>query len=108
MTVAHTYTSIDAYIAAAPETVRPKLIELRNAIRDAAPDAQEKISYQMPTFTLAGSNLVHFALYKNHIGFYPAPSGIAAFQAELTAYKKWAKSTRTFPRNIPSGKHPPI
>ncbi len=98
--MAHTHTSIDEYIAAAPETVRPKLIELRNTIRDAAPDAQEKISYQMPTFTLAGRNLVHFAAYNNHIGFYPTPSGIAAFQAELTAYKN-SKGAVQFPLNQP-------
>lgn len=98
--MAHALTTIDAYIAAAPETVRPKLIEIRNTIRNATPDAQEKISYQMPTCTLTGRNLVHFAAYKNHIGFYPAPSGIAAFEAELTAYKN-SKGAVQFPLNQP-------
>ena len=78
--------NIDEYIARFPADVQEKLTKLRATIRAAAPDAGEKISYQMPTFTLAG-NLVHFAAYKNHIGFYPAPSGIEKFQKELAVYK---------------------
>lgn len=93
-------TTIAAYIAAAPEAVRPQLIAMYNTIRATAPDAQEKISYQMPTFTLAGQNLVHFAVYKNHIGFYPASSGIAAFHNELTAYKN-SKGAVQFPLGQP-------
>ncbi len=80
------FTSIDEYIAGFPEDIKAKLAEIRTAIHEAAPEAQEKISYQMPTFFLKG-NLVHFAAFKNHIGFYPAPSGIEAYQEELAKYK---------------------
>jgi uncharacterized protein YdhG (YjbR/CyaY superfamily) len=80
------FSSIDEYIATFPADVRAILQELRAAIKAAAPQAEEKISYQMPTFYLKG-NLVHFAAHKKHIGFYPAPSGIEAFQQELSAYK---------------------
>lgn len=65
---------------------RKKLITLKKVIKDAAPDAEEKMSWQMPTFVFHG-NLVHFAVCKNHIGFYPAPSGIDAFRSELSEYK---------------------
>ncbi|MEN9938768.1 MAG: hypothetical protein RLZZ387_5347 [Chloroflexota bacterium] len=78
--------SIDEYIASFPAAVQRQLQELRAAIRAAAPEAEEAISYQMPTFRLHG-NLVHFAAYKGHIGFYPAPRGIAAFQERLSRYK---------------------
>lgn len=87
--------SIDDYIATFPDEVQVILKKLRQTIRQAAPDATEKISYQMPTFYLNG-NLVHFAAYKNHIGFYPAPSGIVAFQDELTKYKT-SKGAVQFP-----------
>ena len=69
------FTSIDEYIATFPEDIQKILEELRATIKAAAPEATEKISYQMPTFYLKG-NLVHFAAYKHHIGFYPAPRGI--------------------------------
>jgi len=72
---------------------------LRAAIRAAAPDAEEKISYQMPTFALHG-NLVHFAAHPHHIGFYPAPSGIAAFAEELAPYKS-SKGAVQFPLDQP-------
>lgn len=78
--------TIDDYISGFPEDVQLKLQKIRETIRDAAPDAVEKISYQMPTSALEG-NLVHFAAFKNHIGFYPAPRGIEAFQEELSAYQ---------------------
>lgn len=91
--------SIDAYIANFPLDVQAILTELRATIRRAAPNAQEAISYQMPTFKLEG-NLVHFAAFKNHIGFYPAPSGIAHFQKELSAYKT-SKGAVQFPLNQP-------
>jgi uncharacterized protein YdhG (YjbR/CyaY superfamily) len=78
--------SIDEYIATFPEKIREKLSELRAVIRTAAPEATEKISYQIPTFVLNG-NLVHFAAFKNHIGFYPTSGGIRAFQDELAIYK---------------------
>lgn len=93
------YTSIDEYILQFPEKVQATLEELREVIKRAAPDATEKISYQMPTFYLHG-NLVHFAAYKNHIGFYPAPSGIEAFKNELSSYKG-AKGSVQFPINEP-------
>lgn len=90
---------IDEYILQFPTEVQEKLNTLREVIRDAAPTAQEKISYQMPTFYLYG-NLVHFAAYKNHIGFYPAPSGIEAFKEELTQYKT-SKGAIQFPLEKP-------
>ncbi len=86
---------IDEYIANFPEDVQAILEKLRSTIRAAAPQAEETISYQMPTFTLKG-NLVHFAAYKKHIGFYPAPSGIEKFKNELSAYKG-AKGSVQFP-----------
>ena len=93
------YRSIDEYIAQFPPDLQSTLAELREVIRAAAPGAVEKISYQMPTFYLKG-NLVHFAAFKQHIGFYPTPSGIAAFQAELAAYKS-SKGAVQFPRHQP-------
>lgn len=98
-TAATTPANIDDYIASFPQEVQVILEKLRQAIRQAAPDATEKISYQMPTFYLNG-NLVHFAAYKNHIGFYPAPSGIGAFEAELSEYKT-SKGAIQFPIDKP-------
>ncbi len=89
------FQNIDEYISLFPQEVQTGLISLREAISKAAPDAQEAISYQMPTFKLNG-NLVHFAAYKNHIGFYPAPSGIEAFKKELSKYKS-SKGAVQFP-----------
>jgi uncharacterized protein YdhG (YjbR/CyaY superfamily) len=80
------FRTIDEYIDTFPEDVRKILSQLRQTIRDTAPEAEETINYQMPTFTLNG-NLVHFAAFKNHIGFYPTPTGIEAFKEELAAYK---------------------
>lgn len=91
--------SIDAYIAAFPEDIQKILQELRATIHAAAPDAVEKISYQMPTFYLKG-NLVHFAAFKNHIGFYPAPSGIEEFAKELSRYPG-SKGAIRFPMDQP-------
>ncbi len=93
------FTSIDEYIGTFPEDVQKLLEEMRATIKAAAPEAVEKISYQMPTFFLKG-NLVHFAAYKEHIGFYPAPSGIQAFQKELSVYKN-AKGSVQFPIDKP-------
>lgn len=93
------FTSIDEYIAAFPADVQERLRQMRAVIREAAPEAQEKISYQMPTFFLQG-NLVHFAAFKNHIGFYPAPRGIEAFKDELAAYEG-AKGSIRFPLDRP-------
>lgn len=93
------YASIDEYIASFVPETRAILQQLREVIRESAPDATEKISYQMPTFALHG-NLVHFAAYPRHIGFYPAPSGIAAFQQELSSYKT-SKGAVQFPIDEP-------
>lgn len=93
------FVSIDEYIAEFPEDVQQRLEELRGVIKAAAPAATEKISYQMPTFALKG-NLVHFAAYKKHIGFYPAPSGIEAFRDELSVYQL-SKGAIRFPLDQP-------
>ncbi len=93
------HASIDEYIALFPKDIQKKLEELRATIKAAAPDAKEKISYQMPTFDLYG-NLVHFAAHKNHIGFYPTPSGIDAFKNELSVYEG-AKGSVQFPLDKP-------
>jgi uncharacterized protein YdhG (YjbR/CyaY superfamily) len=86
---------IDSYIGGFPPDVRKKLEAVRRTVRAAAPDASEKISYQIPTFTLHG-NLVHFAGFKNHIGFYPGSEGIRAFKTRLKRYKS-AKGSVQFP-----------
>ena len=91
--------SIDEYIATFPKDIQKILQELRATIKAAAPKAEEKISYQMPTFFLNG-NLVHFAAFKKHIGFYPTPSGIEAFQKELSVYEG-AKGSVQFPIDEP-------
>lgn len=93
------YTSIDEYINNFPIEIQKILYEMRMIIKEAAPEATEKISYQMPTFDLFG-NLVHFAAFKHHIGFYPTPSGISAFQDELKEYKN-AKGSVQFPIDKP-------
>ncbi len=93
------FTSIDEYIAAFPEETQKILGALRAVIKAAVPEAKEKISYQMPTFDLNG-NLVHFAAFKNHIGFYPTPSGIEAFKQELSGYAG-AKGSVQFPIHQP-------
>lgn len=91
--------SIDEYILEFPIEIQEILKKLRKVIKELAPDAEEKISYQMPTFVLYG-NLVHFAAFKNHIGFYPAPSGINAFKEELSEYKG-GKGSIQFPLEKP-------
>jgi uncharacterized protein YdhG (YjbR/CyaY superfamily) len=93
------FTSIDEYIVTFPEEIQKILQEIRTTIQDAAPEAKEKIAYQMPTFTLNG-NLVHFAAFKKHIGFYPTPTGTQAFQDELSIYKT-AKGSAQFPLDQP-------
>jgi uncharacterized protein YdhG (YjbR/CyaY superfamily) len=94
-----TITTIDEYIAGFPAEVRKRLTRLRSTIRRAAPDAEEKIAYRIPTFTLNG-NLVHFAAFANHVGFYPGPTGIARFQKELKPYAS-AKGSVQFPHDEP-------
>ena len=81
-----TFKSIDEYILQFPSEIQQILEKIRRVIKESAPNAVEKISYQMPTFYLHG-NLVHFAAFKSHIGFYPDPSGIEAFKEELSKYK---------------------
>jgi len=88
-------SNIDEYMAGLPENIQKILEELRSTIRKAAPAAEETINYGIPTFTLNG-NLVHFAAFKNHIGFYPAPSGIEAYKKELSVYDG-AKGSVQFP-----------
>jgi uncharacterized protein YdhG (YjbR/CyaY superfamily) len=87
--------SIDEYILGFPPETRKILKKLRAVIKASAPGAEEKISYQMPAFALKG-NLVYFAAYENHIGFYPTSSGIDAFRRELSNYKM-GKGSVQFP-----------
>lgn len=89
------YNNIDEYIAEFPADIQEILQKIRTTIHEAAPDAKEKISYQIPTFVLSG-NLVHFAAYKHHIGFYPASSGVSQFESELKGYNT-SKGTIQFP-----------
>jgi uncharacterized protein YdhG (YjbR/CyaY superfamily) len=91
---------MDEYIAKFPKNVRDVLEELRRVIRESAPEAEEAISYGMPTFKLNG-NLVHFAAWKNHVGFYPGgSSAIEAFKKELSPFKQ-SKGTVQFPIDKP-------
>jgi len=91
--------NIDKYIAGFPKETQKLLEQLRATIRKAAPEAKETIKYAIPTFTLNG-NLVHFAAFKNHIGFYPTPSGIETFRKELSVYEG-AKGSVRFPVDKP-------
>lgn len=95
--------NITEYIATCPAELRPRLEQLRAAISKAAPRAQERISYQIPTFSLCG-NLVHFAAYDRHVGFYPGASGVEHFQKDLASYAT-SKGAVQFPhdRAIPFG-----
>lgn len=93
------FRSTDEYIATFPEDVQAQLQAIRATIRAAAPDAEERISYAMPAFTLKG-NLVYFAALKNHIGLYPMPSAIEAFQSELSPYIS-TKGALRFPIDQP-------
>ncbi len=90
---------IDEYIAGFPTDVRRILEKIRSAIKEAAPDAEETIKYGMPTFTLAG-NLVHFAAFKKHIGFFPPVKGDDAFNKEASAYEG-SKGSFRFPLGAP-------
>ena len=88
-------TDVDEYISGFPPTTQTKLQQLRETIRNAAPDADEVISYAMPAYKLNGM-LVYFAGYAKHIGFYPGAGGIAEFKEELSIYKN-AKGSVQFP-----------
>jgi len=92
-------TNIDDYIAQFPEDIQERLEQMRQTIHKAAPEAVEAMSYAIPTFKLNG-NLVHFAGFKNHIGFYPTPDGIENFKKELSKYAS-AKGSVQFPHNEP-------
>lgn len=94
-----TPATIDEYIAGFPSHVQSILQTIRETVRAAAPEATETIKYAMPTYVLNG-NLVHFAAFKNHIGFYPVPSGIEKFKKELSGYKG-AKGSVQFPLDEP-------
>ena len=92
-------TTIDEYIATFPPDIQEIMQKVRETVKTAVPQANEAISYGMPTFKLAG-NLVHFGGAKNHLGFYPAPSGITAFAAELASYQS-SKGAVQFPYDQP-------
>jgi uncharacterized protein YdhG (YjbR/CyaY superfamily) len=91
--------NIDEYIAGFPPDIQEILQQIRMSIREAAPGAEETIKYRMPTFVM-NENLVHFAAFQNHVGFYPTPSGIAKFKDALSAYKS-AKGSVQFPIDEP-------
>lgn len=91
--------TIDEYIAGFPKDVQEILEKIRQTIREAAPEAEEAIRYRMPSFKLKG-NLVYFAAFKRHIGFYPIPSGIEQFKAELSVYEQ-GKGSVQFPLDKP-------
>lgn len=93
------FKDIDEYIKSFPDETRIILEKVRATIRKAAPEARETINYGIPTFTLNG-NLVHFAAFKNHIGFYPTPTGINTFKKELSVYEG-AKGSVKFPIDKP-------
>lgn len=95
--------NIDEYIADFPKDVQKILEQVRATIKKAAPTAEEKISYGIPTFTLNG-NLVHFGGFKNHVGFYPTPTGTETFEKELSVYKT-GKGSVQFPLDKPMPLH---
>ena len=99
MTMNPQVETIDAYIACFPNDIQKLLTAIRGTISKAAPKAEEAIKYGLPTFVLQG-NLVHFGAFKNHIGFYPAPSGIEEFKKELAAYEQ-SKGAIRFPLDKP-------
>jgi uncharacterized protein YdhG (YjbR/CyaY superfamily) len=94
------FKTIDEYINASPKNVQSILEKMRQTIKKAAPGAVETISYQIPTFKLNGKGLAYFAAFKNHIGFYPVPSGVTAFKKELAPYKQ-GKGSVQFPLDQP-------
>jgi uncharacterized protein YdhG (YjbR/CyaY superfamily) len=95
----NTFETIDEYINAFEGEVKSILQKIRNTVREVAPEATEFINYGIPTFKQSG-NLVHFAAYKNHIGFYPSPSGMEEFKKEVALYKT-GKGTMQFPLDKP-------
>lgn len=93
------FKTVEEYFGSLPDESRETLQRVRESIRQAAPGAEEAISYGMPGFRLNGY-LVAYAAFKNHVGFYPTPSGIDAFRKELSKYK-WAKGSVQFPMDKP-------
>jgi uncharacterized protein YdhG (YjbR/CyaY superfamily) len=93
------FLTIDEYISPFPKDIQKILEAVRKTIKESAPEAEEAISYQMPTFKLNG-NLVHFAAFKNHIGFYPTPSGTEKFKKEISVYRS-GKGSVQFPLDKP-------
>ncbi len=93
------YKTIDDYIDSFPQNIQTLLQQIRNTIHEAAPDAMETISYQMPAFKQNGV-LVYFAAFKNHIGFFPTAQGVEAFKDKLSTYKT-SKGTIQFPLDKP-------
>jgi uncharacterized protein YdhG (YjbR/CyaY superfamily) len=98
--VAASATTIDDYIRACPEDVQVILQQIRRTIQNAAPEAQETISYKIPTFALKGKDLVYFAAWKRYVSLYPLPATDEALERELARYRA-AKSTARFPYNQP-------
>lgn len=94
------FTSIDEYIAACPEETHERLQEIRAAIKKLAPEAKEKISYQIAAFELNGKNIIHFAGWKKHISLYPIPAGDEAFESEVSRYAD-GKGTMKLPLDEP-------
>jgi uncharacterized protein YdhG (YjbR/CyaY superfamily) len=98
--MAEEFATVDDYISSFPLDVQAILQEVRRAIRNAAPAADEKISYQMPTIMLNGRKVVHFAAWKDHIGVYPIPTGDELFENDIAPYRG-ARSTARFPFSKP-------
>lgn len=97
----NSYSTIDDYISKQSEYVQKILNDIRDVIKSAIPNAKEKISYGMPTFDINNKHAVHFAAFKNHIGFFPTPSAVIAFKESLKEYKT-SKGTIQFPfNNVP-------
>jgi len=94
------FASIDAYIAAAPADVRPRLTEVRATIRAAVPDAVEAIGYNIPAFKVHGRSFIYFSAAKHHVGLYPAPWNEPAF-ADIVARYGAGKGTLRFPHTGP-------
>lgn len=92
--------TVDEFISKYPDDIQIILEKIRETIKEVAPEAKEKISYGIPTFTLNGKNLVHFSAYVKHIGFYPGSAAIKDFQKDLTVYKT-SKGTIQFPLDKP-------
>ncbi len=100
MTTKKQFATVDEYIGSFPADVQTVLEQLRELIRKTVPEAEETISYQMPTYKLNGSYLVYFAAWKNHVGFYPTGSGTEAFKGKLGPYKQ-SKGSVHFPFDKP-------